>query len=109
MKEALSSSEMSVLTRSTRRNIPEDTILHRIYKTIVLSIVLYGCKTWSLTLGKNQTGDVCNRGLKGILGPNSDHVTGGWGKLYSSARVIGIFKRRRVRQIEHKCGEQERM
>jgi hypothetical protein len=44
MKEALSSSETSVLTRATRRNIPEDTIL-QITLQFSLSI-----KTWSMIL-----------------------------------------------------------
>jgi hypothetical protein len=41
MKEALSSSETSALTRATRRNIPEDTILPSHLREDLKSIVLF--------------------------------------------------------------------
>jgi hypothetical protein len=50
----------------------------RIYKTITLPVVLYGCETWSLTVRKEHKLRVFeNRALKRIFGPKRDGVTGG--------------------------------
>jgi hypothetical protein len=56
----------------------------RIYKTIILPVVLYGCKTWSLTLREDHRLVVFeNRVLRRIFGPKIDEVTGEWRKLHN--------------------------
>jgi hypothetical protein len=48
----------------------------KIYKTIILPIVLYGCETWSLTLKEDNRLRVFeNRALRRIFGPKRDEVT----------------------------------
>jgi hypothetical protein len=78
----------------------------RIYKTIILSVVLYGCETWSLTLRKEHRLRVFeNKLLRRIFGPKRDEVTGGWRRLhneelrdlYSSPSIIRIIKSKRMR------------
>jgi hypothetical protein len=54
----------------------------KIYKTIILPVVLYGCETWSLTLREEQRLRVFeNRVLRRIFRPKRDEVTGEWRKL----------------------------
>jgi hypothetical protein len=56
----------------------------KIYKTIILPVVLYGCETWSVTLREeHRLGVFENRVLRGIFGPKGDEVTGEWRKLHS--------------------------
>jgi hypothetical protein len=56
----------------------------KIYKTIILSVVLYGCETWSLMLREEQRLRVFeNRVLRRIFGPNRNEVMGEWRKLHN--------------------------
>jgi hypothetical protein len=82
----------------------------KIYKTIILPIVLYGCETWSLTLREEHRLRVLeNRVPRRIFGPKRDEVTGGWRKLhseelhilYSSPNIIRQIKSRRMRWVGH--------
>ena len=49
----------------------------KIYRYIILSVLLYGCETWSLTLTEERRLRVFeNRVLRRIFGPKRDEVTG---------------------------------
>jgi len=49
----------------------------KIYRTIILPVVLYGCETWSLTLREERGLRVFeNMVLRRIFGPRRDEVTG---------------------------------
>jgi hypothetical protein len=65
-------------------------LIIRIYKTIVLLVVLYGCETWSLTLREEHL-VFENRVLRRIFGPKRDEVTGGWRELITSRFMICIL------------------
>jgi hypothetical protein len=93
------------------QNLLSSRLLYRnvkikIYNTIILPVVLYGCETWSLTLREeHRLRTFKNRVLRIIFGPKSDEVTGGWKKmhneelhsLYSSPSIVRVIKARRMR------------
>jgi hypothetical protein len=82
----------------------------KIYKIIILPVVLYGCETLSLTLREEHRLRVFeNRVLKRIFGPKRAEVTGGWRKLhneelhglYTSPSIVRVIKARRMRWARH--------
>jgi hypothetical protein len=82
----------------------------KIYRTIILPVVLYGCETWSLTLREEHRLKVFeNRVLRRIFGPKRDEVTGVWRRLhneklndlYSSPSIIRVIKSRRMMWAGH--------
>jgi len=51
----------------------------KVYRTIILPVVLYGCETWLPTLREECRLRVFeNRVLRRILGPRRDVVSGEW-------------------------------
>ena len=55
----------------------------KIYRTIILPVVLFGCETWSLTLREESRLKVFeNKDLRRIFGPKRHEVTGERIKLH---------------------------
>jgi hypothetical protein len=77
----------------------------KIYKTIILPVVLYGCETWSLALREEHILSVFEGVvLRRTLGLKRGEIIGGWRKLhneelhnlYSSPSVLNMMKTRRM-------------
>jgi len=74
------------------------------YRTIILSVILYGGETWSLTLREERKLRVFgNRVLRRIFGPTRDEVTGEWIKLHNEELNDLYCSPNSIR--EHKMGE----
>ena len=55
------------------------------HKTIIPSVVLYGCETWSLTLREEQRLRMFeNKVLRKIFGAKKDQITGEWRKIHNA-------------------------
>jgi len=82
----------------------------KIYRTIILPVVLYGCETWSLTLREERRLRVFEiRVFRKVFGPKRDEVTGEWRKLhneelndlYSLPNIVRVVKSGQMRWAGH--------
>jgi len=91
----------------------------KIYRTIILPVVLYGCETWSLTLREERKLRVFENMVLRIFGPRRDEVTGDWRRLHneelndlnSSPNIVRVITSRRMRWAGHvaRMGEETGM
>ena len=59
-------------------------LMIKIHRTIILTVVLYGCENWSLILREEHRLRVFeNRVLRRIFGPRRDEGTREWRKLHN--------------------------
>jgi len=61
----------------------------KIYRIIILLVVLHECEIWSLALGERRRLRVSeNKVLKRIFGPKTDEVTGGGENCIMSILIL---------------------
>jgi hypothetical protein len=79
----------------------------RIYKSIILPLILYGCETWSLTVREEHKLRAFEKRALRIFGPKRYGVIGGWRKLHNKelrnlySSPVLIIKSRRMRWAGH--------
>jgi hypothetical protein len=88
IKNRLKSGNRSVQNLLSSSLLPKSEKI-KIYRTIILRVVLYGCKTLSLTLREKCRLRVFkNKVLRRIFGPKRDEVRGECRRLYNKNFIL---------------------
>ena len=97
--------ELSVVVRIWPSRLLSKSLKIKIYKTIILPVVLYGCETRSLTLRRLRV--FGNRILRRVFGPKRA-ASGEWmlhneelHSLFRSLSIVRVMKSKRVRWAGH--------
>jgi hypothetical protein len=78
----------------------------KVYRNIILPVLLYGCETWKLTWREERRLRMSeNRVLRRIFGPKKEEVKEEWRKLHNEElndlcclpSIVQVIKSRRMR------------